>query len=150
MPRQCHAKASRLADTTDPELTHIHIGYDLSQNERDIAKAKIEEAKQLSRESEQFFLQGEGTPVETVAQTRAQEKNHNIKNAKNNQRNKDPPTDTASRPPGINYPTPQYEAEKSPKHTMINKMLLVFQTWWLTLRLGQVITHYYHLTITVS
>ena len=90
--------ASRLADTTDPELTHIHIGYDLSQNELDIVKAKIEEAKQLSRESEQFFFYKVKGPPWKLAQTGVQEKKHNIKNAKNNQRNKDPPTDTAPPP----------------------------------------------------
>ena len=54
--------APRLADASDPEIKNIHLGYDLSQNERDTVKAKIEEAKKLSAESDQFFYKVMGPP----------------------------------------------------------------------------------------
>ena len=55
--------APRLADTTDPELTNIHLGYHLTENERDIVNdAKIEEAKNKTlKRIWAVFLPGKGT-----------------------------------------------------------------------------------------
>ena len=49
-------------ECSDPELRGIHLGYDLSEQERNDIKVKIDEAKELSSNSNKYFWKVRGPP----------------------------------------------------------------------------------------